>query len=310
MNKKWTNDEISFLKKNYESMNVIDLSNNLKRSQNSINNKLSRLKLSSRKWKKEDDDLIREYFPSKTISELMEVFPNRSKSSILNRAYQMGLKCDYQLRETKRKYKYDVNHNFFSENSILSCYWAGFISADGWVMTANTSSLGIKLSERDYNHLMKFKEDIKTNSPIFIREGMSFGKKTRTCMMTIYSKQVIKDLMVNFNIIPKKTLINIPPNINEDINKLSFIIGLFDGDGTIYKDKNGDIRITFLGTYEILEWVKHTLEVFMGDIKSNIHKKNKIYSFSISNKLSLKLIEIIRVNDMFKLERKIGKYCE
>lgn len=311
MNKKWTNDDYEFLIKNYDSMSIVDLANTLKRSNSSINIKLSKLKLSSRKWSKKDDELIRNYFPSKTILELMEIFPNRSKSSILNRAYLLGLKCDYQLRKNNRKYKYDVNHNFFSENSIISCYWAGFISADGWVMTANTSSLGIKLSNKDYNHLLKFKNDIKSESPIFLKEGMSFGKKNQACMITIYSKQIINDLRNNFNIVPKKTLINIPPKINEDVNKLSFIVGLLDGDGSIYKDKNGNIQITFLGTYEILEWVKKTLEGFVGVIKNKINVKGKIYSLRISNSLLInKLIEIIKKNGIFYLERKIGKYYE
>jgi hypothetical protein len=266
------------------------------------------LKLSSRKWSKEDDDLMVEYFSSKTIVELLELFPNRSESSIINRGYLLGLKCDYNLRKTERKYKYNVSHNFFSKHNITNCYWGGFISADGWVMTANTSSLGIKLSIKDYDHLTKFKNDIKTGSPIFIKEGVSFGKKNKTCMISVYSKQIINDLRENFNIVPNKTLVNKPPKIDNDLNKLSFIIGLMDGDGTVYKDKNGYMRITFLGSYEILDWVKKTLVVFLGEIKGKINKKGKIYSFSISNDLSLKLINIVKKNNMVYLKRKIDKY--
>jgi hypothetical protein len=310
MRKKWTTNDYDFLIKNYNIMSILELSDSLGRSVSSINTKLSKLKLSSRKWSKEDDDLMIQYFSSKTIVELLELFPNRSESSIINRGYLLGLKCDYNLRKTERKYKYNVSHNFFSKHNINSCYWGGFISADGWVMTANTSSLGIKLSIKDYDHLIKFKNEIKTDSPIFIKEGMSFGKKNKTCMISIYSKQIITDLRENFNIVPNKTLVNKPPKIDDNLNKLSFIIGLMDGDGTVYKDKNGYMRITFLGSYEILEWVKKTLVEFLGEIKSKINKKNKIYSFSISNNLSLKLINIVKKNNMVYLNRKIDKYGE
>lgn len=308
MRKKWTTSDYDFLIENYNKMSILELSDNLVRSVSSINTKLSELKLSTRKWTKEDDDLMIKYFSSKTIEELLNIFPNRSKSSIINRGYFLGLKCDYNLRKTERKYKYTVNHNFFSEYNINSCYWAGFISADGWVMTGNTSTLGIKLSIKDYDHLINFKKEIKTDSPLFIKEGISFGKKTKTCMISIYSKQIISDLRENFNIIPCKTLVNKPPKIDNDLNKLSFIIGLMDGDGTVYKDKNGYMRIIFLGSYEILEWVKKTLVMFLGEIKSNVNKKGKIYSFSISNDLSLKLINIVKKNKIVYLKRKIDKY--
>jgi hypothetical protein len=310
MRKNWTKEDYDFLIENYKLMSVIELGEHLRRSVTSINTKLSKLKLSSRKWSKEEDELMMRYFPSKTIVELLEIFPNRSKSSIINRGYLLGLKCDYDLRKTERKYKYKVNHNFFTNPNTINCYWGGFISADGWVMTNKTSSLGIKLSIKDYEHLEKFKSAIDTESPIFIKNGVSFGKENKTCMINVYSKQIINDLRENFNIIPNKTLINKPPKIDNDLNKLSFIIGLMDGDGTVYKDKNGRVRIIFLGSYEMLEWVKNTLIIFLGDIKNKINKKGSIYSFSISNELSFKLIEIVKNNNIFYLNRKLGKCYE
>ncbi len=99
-----------------------------------------------------------------------------------------------------------------------------------------------------------------------------------------------------------------PPTIKNSNQKIAFIIGLLDGDGSIYKINN-NLRITFLGTLKMLEWIKETLKTTLFvDVNQKIHQKGKIYSFAISNKPVLSLIEWVKKNEIYYLNRKIGKY--
>lgn len=76
------------------------------------------------------------------------------------------------------------------------------------------------------------------------------------------SKKIIKDLEINFNIVPQKSLIYQFPTkiINYDLVR-HFIRGYFDGDGCFSTDKRtGAIGFELLGTKEFLENVKSILE--------------------------------------------------
>jgi hypothetical protein len=235
------------------------------------------------------------------------MFENRTKSSLLNRATFLGLRRNNDERIKYKEYKYNVNHNFFDTYNLDSCYWAGFISADGWIYDENCSLLGLKLSKKDIKHLKFFKKKIETESPIKEGVGVSFNKEIEYCKLIIYSRKIINDLRINFNIISKKTLINVPPKINSIDNKLAFILGLLDGDGSVYK-VNKNIRITFLGTKDVLLWIKETLEELVGDITANILKKGKIFSLGISGNQSDIFLSWVEKTNLYCLERKIKKY--
>ena len=72
---------------------------------------------------------------------------------------------------------------------------------------------------------------------------------------------------------------------------------------------NKNIRITFLGTYEVLCWVKETLKEFGININSNILSKGKIFSFSITGNNTKNLIDWVKNKNIYCLERKIKKYA-
>lgn len=58
------------------------------------------------------------------------------------------------------KSKLKCNDNLFSTYNEISCYWAGFILADGYIRK-DSPTLHIKLSSKDVLHLNKFQECIK-----------------------------------------------------------------------------------------------------------------------------------------------------
>lgn len=156
---------------------------------------------------------------------------------------------------------YDVNDSFFSVLNEKSAYWLGFIYADGYI-SKTENCLRITLSAKDEDHLVKFKEDISSESPITYHmnrysEKYSLTKKAR---ISIFSKQIKEDLL-KLGCGPMKSLTCTFPEIQENLIP-HFIRGYFDGDGSIYivkpygRMKNPSIGISIIGTEDFLKEMK------------------------------------------------------
>lgn len=287
-------------------MGVSLIAKSLNRTESSVRQKLFKLDINTKKWSKEEDGILTDRYPSTPVKFLLTYLPNRSESAILNRANVLRLKADWQKRLPYKKYKHNTNHDFFNKETLSSCYWAGFISADGWIQS-DRSKLGIKLAEKDINHIKRFRDEIETESPIAIKTQKSFGVTRKYAEICVYSHKIIKSLNENFNIADRKTLINQPPTIKCSDCKVAFIVGLLDGDGSVYKVGNG-FRTTFLGTKAMLEWVKVILVENLGDVNSSILEKGNIYSLTVYNDITIKLIEWIDNNNLYCLTRKLGRW--
>ena len=89
------------------------------------------------------------------------------------------------------KRTYQVNDNFFSNLSEKSAYWLGFIYADGYI-SKTENCIRITLSDKDEKHLLKFKEDIESESPITYHMNRYSDKYqlTKKARISIFSKKI------------------------------------------------------------------------------------------------------------------------
>jgi hypothetical protein len=128
---------------------------------------------------------------------------------------------------------------------------------------------------------------------------------------------MISDLKNNFNITPQKSLTLQPPNLDYK-HALCFIIGIIDGDGSIFlqkqkKDKNNSIVLSIINTRFILEWVK---DIF-GDVGTisynmkNYHENTAKYRVTRKQAESLiwNMLSISELTDV-RLKRKWDKIYE
>ena len=153
------------------------------------------------------------------------------------------------LRKRTPTHKYDVN--FFAEYNRDSCYWAGFILADGCIRS-DRDSVSIKLSSVDDTHLLKFTRCINYTGKVHYSHDGSY------CYVDVCGKWFKHDLKQQFGILPCKTKTTkiydqIPLTYYPD-----FIRGIIDGDGSItyYRsanDKKPTLRI--LGTEMLLKQI-------------------------------------------------------
>lgn len=148
---------------------------------------------------------------------------------------------------SKAKRKHEINDYFFSNITLLTCYYAGFIAADGNIYKNN---LTISLARKDRKILERFLTDCKSN--YLIKDFLIKNRFEASCV-TIVSKQIIDDLYCNFNIIPNKSLTLQSPNLKNKEAIDAFIIGYIDGDGSIsYSKIRNELQISLIGTNEML----------------------------------------------------------
>jgi len=160
---------------------------------------------------------------------------NVAKGTIIY--YFKKLQIPYALKVRN----YGCDEYFFESDNELSFYWAGFLAADGCISdrkTDNSKTLYLQLAEKDLDHLLLFKEHIKSNHPIknkLVKNSLlnpNWNDQV-ICRIGIGSLPLTKELE-RFNILPRKTkTYDFPKWLTNH-----FMRGYFDGDGCLYRLKN------------------------------------------------------------------------
>jgi len=128
--------------------------------------------------------------------------------------------------------KYSLNEEFFDELNEKSCYWLGFLYADGFVRKRKSSELRLKLKDSDKSHIERFIEDLGSNTPIKYYSDA----KINCCYVSINSNKLV-DRLFELGCVQNKTQKIRIPNISDNLIN-HFIRGYFDGDGSISRVKN------------------------------------------------------------------------
>lgn len=239
----------------------------------------------------------------KKTGENFGISPYRVKTILLKNNIKPRTRKEQLSIENKRRRSY-VNDNYFDEMGINQCYLLGFIAADGNVSKIN-NKIKIALSSIDKDFLIKVRNELEVENEIRDEETNK-GFKVSTLF---FSSEKIKNRLAYFGIVPNKTykkslkFENIP-----DKNKIYFIKGYFDGDGS-FDPKNGRVRISAHYDY-ILEDFKHYFNKI--GIKGNIYSYNKekssLYSLEYSTLPGLSIMELFYKDTDIQLDRKYQKY--
>lgn len=184
---------------------------------------------------------------------------------VSDRAYSRVLKENNI--DTHIKNRYTLNQNYFEIiDTEHKAYWLGFIYADGYVGDEKYNNIVISLSDKDYCHLEKFKNDIEYTGEIRISEiKQGFESEHDACVINFSNKKMASDLR-NLKLYPNKSTTMFEfPDIPENLMK-HFIRGYFDGDGSITDHIRNDSHnhrfvMTILGTIEFLNIMFNKLPV-------------------------------------------------
>lgn len=208
-----------------------------------------------------------------------------------------------------------ANRNYFKNiNTPQKAYWLGFLMADCTIINKGNGIyyFSFELSIKDKNIVEQFAKDIEFQGKIYYTKN-----KVRLFINdTLFTKNLMK-----YGIIENKTGKEIFPNIKEKYNKY-FILGFFDGDGSImfYNNKQR-IRSRFhivSCNEKILKQIKEELSIKANVIftENSLHRKytgcNEIYELETSTLSNImKIYDYFYYNEnIFYMKRKYNKFLE
>lgn len=227
-----------------------------------------------------------------------------AKKYDLHRTTIQRILKNYNIPLRKRTTIAKFNIHFFDTYTAESCYWAGFIAADGNIAKSG-NNVNIHLAISDLSHLQKFAKAIEYTGNIEEHEN-----DCRINIAGIYYKEA---LAKNFDLFPQKTkTLTISPKIPSEF-LFDYIRGYFDGDGCITQT-NGYLHLSFTsGSEAMLEQLK---KIFFSN---NIILQGKNKMPPIANKTAinyfcknaLKILDLLYANstENTRLDRKYNLYC-
>lgn len=231
------------------------------------------------------------------------------KRRIQNWAFERGF-----LRDKNQSNRFtNFNQTIFDKiNSEEKAYWLGFFYADAYNCN-KTSTVSLSLQISDLNHLNKLAKfmDLPESKIKYTKTKKNYEYYT----LQMYSKYLCSSL--NEKGCPQcKSFIITYPSFLEKKYTISFIRGLFDGDGCLCKRNNNEWKWSLATTKECGESIQKIILDELGLIVnlSYISKtNNNTYELeSNGNEKVLKLADWLYKNSPkhIRLDRKYDKYLE
>jgi hypothetical protein len=247
-------------------------------------------------WKPKEKRVLKRFYGVLTYKQLTALLSRRTWYAIRNQANYLGLTHGSNLGR-----KYSANKKFFSHPNILNSYWAGFIAADGNV---KRNRLQIKLSSKDAEHLERFRLDISYTGSVKRFEKVAY--------LGINCKKMVNDLLKNFNIVERKSLVLKPPTLLSGVKVKAFIRGLIDGNGSITFKRTGKHiypRIIIYGTRAICRWIRERFDKWSlpTNYRRAVERKIKgeqLHAYAVSGSRAEKIGEVLLRVDVPELSRK------
>lgn len=202
----------------------------------------------------------------------------------------------------------NLNNLFFDFFNKRSCYWAGFIAADGNLFKNQKKGIykvSIHLNKKDIYHLEKFKNDLQLNNKIYVDD--------KSAHLQIYNKYLFYSLINNFNLCEKKSFVLGPPVKMPNEFVFDYIRGYFDGDGHI--GYNGSTYLNFnlvSASFKIIEWMFNILRENKLIEGQKIYRKKNCFVIDVNNYKAINIFKKIyeTSSDETRLERKFNCFVD
>jgi hypothetical protein len=205
--------------------------------------------------------------------------------------------------DKRRKYKYD--ENYFAEiNSKEKAYWLGFIMADGYLYDntkrQNKSSavgMRIRLSVKDSELLEKLNKDMKCDKPI--KTVKNYGKYGGDLAeFQLNSRHILDDLRKIGYTCGNKSGNEFLIKFNNSVLTKNFILGIFDGDGSVSINNGGrTAEWQIVSSLKLCEEVQDFLlqelpeiKKFQAIHKNNRNKDNELYRLRTGSKQYIRIL--------------------
>lgn len=244
-----------------------------------------------------------------SLEKIARKLDNISYNTLCFRCRDVGLTKQKKVRPPRTQ----VNHNYFSNIATPEqAYWLGFLCADGYV-DESRGKITVSLQDNDKDFLEKFCISLGTDKKPKTYLNTCGSKKIPCCCLTIFSKQIVSDLVKLGCHQRKSKNLDSPADIIPSYLYKYWILGYLDGDGCIsysFDTRRGGLSV--LGTYNVLSFMK---ENFNSDNEIRKEKRcTDIYIFSIQGHKAINVLDNLYddyvVKNELYLYRKYKKYLE
>jgi len=197
--------------------------------------------------------------------------------------------------------------DYFKEWSNDMAYILGLFVSDGCIYIDKNNTYRSSISSKDQSILEYVRNEIKP-------EGNINNSKDGTGMVHFINKDFVMDLM-SHGVLPRKSWSPIVPDVPNKYKK-SFLLGLFDGDGSVWINRNTMNLLTSITSYSksFLQIIGNILKDEIGTIPKiygNYEPSHSAYSLTYATKESLGLYHYFYDNNKnFYLQRKKDKFEE
>lgn len=211
------------------------------------------------------------------------------------------------------------NIRYFQKiDSNIKAYFLGFITADGCIIDNGKGSKGLSITihRKDIKILETLKSQIGCDNPIMHITTKSTHNPTKNknhVRFSLFNKYLYADLL-SLGLTERKSL-TVPSIINNIPYEFrdSFILGYFDGDGSVTLPKINNPNITtivvsFRGTKDFLKDLPLHLNLDSFYLKKD--PKKQCYTLCFSAKRNVKKFFEIYKNNDFYLTRKYKKFLQ
>ena len=315
--RRWTTEEIDFLKNNFATMTHKELGATLDRTVSAVCAKCFELGLYKKEypWTEKELKFLQDNYNNMTYRQIAHEL-GRTLDAVRSKAAILGI--------IKDSYYCDF-HYFKTIDTQEKAYWLGFIFADGWTFLSKETEagyLGIELQAGDIGHLKKFNKSIGGNYKITTRDrkyndtiGKYFGiekdKITHLCQIRVFSRPFTDDLIAH-GIIPNKSLVKVFPNTVPYNLMRHFIRGYFDGNGCVCEKNKRNMCFSFCsGSEKFITSLREELiknEIYCSKIYARTGN-NICFNFNIYSNFNnaSKFYDYIYKDATIYLDRKFNK---
>ena len=248
------------------------------------------------------DNMRKMYEDNKTLNEIGQVY-NVCGTTISKILKKNGT----NIRQGKR-FSPVQNHDYFHNIDTPSkAYFLGWMITDGSVVVSKTRDnrspvISLELQDGDRYIIEKFANELGASKDI-VRNNEKRGHS----YMRFSSKEMAEDL-ATYGVVPNKTWITYLPILDSELMP-HLIRGIFDGNGTVTKDKNGYLKFAFYGSEQLCVGIRDYLNKTIGLNYNKVSKSTCYHIWWSGKTASAALFYYMYQNcDDFYLTRKFNKF--
>jgi hypothetical protein len=245
-NPAWSDEENRFLRNSYPTMPIGQICEHLERSYVAVQQQAQRIGAGKAgnpgsAWTEDEDALLRDLYGVMPATEVAR-YLGRTETAVAHRAMNLrirkrrrrdpapGLRTDTVL--TMRRDS--VRHDYFAQvDSPVKAYLLGWLASDGNVGDA-LNAIRLRLNAKDEEILHLFRQELAPLHRVNRYEGRRpSGKMSQMSRFQVSSERMKQDL-IGLGVTPNKSLTLQYPPIAPELDR-SFILGHFDGDGSLFR---------------------------------------------------------------------------